>query len=70
MQERDDIELLMQRVLETREAQRLYFNNRNDVNLRHSKAKEAALDDLMKQFIRKGYDPNRFKNKSEQGSIF
>jgi len=70
MQERNDIELLMQRVLEMREAQVQYFNNRNNVNLRMSKARETVVDDLMKQFRKKGYDPNRFKNKTEQKNLF
>lgn len=70
MSERDDIELLMQRIQEVREAQRQYFNNRNDTNLRHCKALEQALDDLLKQLRRKGYDPDRFKTKTKQGGMF
>lgn len=70
MNERADIELLMLRIYEMREAQRLYFNNKNDVNLKYSKAREKVVDDLLKQFVRKGYDMNRFKNNTEQGSMF
>lgn len=70
MTEKQIIETLMLKTEEARTAQTYYFKNRNDVNLRASKGKEAALDAYLKELKRIGYNPENVKTKTEQKNIF
>lgn len=66
----DDVELLMARVEEMREAQNSYFRFKGETWLKKSKAKEKALDDVVKMLRRKGYNPDRFKTNQQSNEIF
>lgn len=70
MDERNDLELLLARVEEVRDAQKTYFKLRNDVNLAKSKAREAALDEVIKLMRKKGYDPEKFKVTPNKNELF
>lgn len=68
--DKDDIELLMARVEQMRQAQRDYFTRKMTADKKLSIALEGNLDELLKQYRRKGYNPDRFKTKSEQQGFF
>lgn len=70
--ERDDLELLLCRVLEMRTHQTDFFKRKMPADLKLSKQKESEVDRLIKQFRSNGYDPERFKSSgpSEQKPLF
>jgi hypothetical protein len=70
MNERDDLELLMARTEQVREAQRNYFKHKTDVWKRKAIAMEGTLDEVLKQLRRKGYDPDRFKKQQPDNKLF
>ena len=61
MNEREDLELLLARVLQLREAQIYYATQKNTSNEKKKIAAERALDEVMKTMVKKGYNPDRFK---------
>lgn len=61
MDEREDLELLLARSLQVREAQILYITQKNTANEKKRLGAERALDEVMKTLLKKGYNPDRFK---------
>ncbi len=71
MTEKEIIERLMAKAEAARESQNYYFKNRNDVNLRLSKAKEFNLDMFLKELRKRGFNPDPFKKEdNKQANIF
>lgn len=70
MTDKEEIELLMLRVCEMRNAQRLYFKFKDQIYMKEAKAKEARVDDLVYALKRRGFDPNNMKDKTEQNKLF
>lgn len=68
--ERDDLELLINRVEAMRAAQRAYFKHRTDTDKKKSMAMEGHVDKILQTLRRKGYEPDRFNSKTDQGNIF
>lgn len=66
------LEVLIARSVDVRTAQKKYFANRNDFNLRESKRLEKALDEVLQNFQKAGFDYEGFldKNAAKQGGIF
>lgn len=56
----NSLELLLKRTEDVRNAQNKYFGHRSDTNLRESKKCEKALDDLLVNLKRRGYNGDRF----------
>lgn len=67
--EKEDIELLMNRVEAMREAQRHYFRFRGDTWKKKSMGLEMNVDALCKLLRRKGYDPGKFNGGTEQTKL-
>lgn len=65
-----DLELLMLKVEETRDAQNHYFANRGELWLAKSKVKEKELDQFLKTLRRKGYNPDQHKTSTQQEKLF
>lgn len=70
MSERDDMELLMARVDEMRQAQKDHERFKTDTWKKKKQVKEGILDEVFYQLKRKGYDPNRFKTNQQSNEIF
>lgn len=64
------IEYLLFHVKEMRQSQHMYFRNRNDTFLREAKKKESQVDEMIKFYERKGFDPTTAKPKTEQKKLF
>ena len=69
-QEREDIELLMARVEEMRRHQKDFFARRMPADKQLAIAKEIHVDELCRQFRKRGYNPDRFKVNTEQKKMF
>jgi hypothetical protein len=65
-----EVELLIARVEEMREAQKEFFENRMKSSLGLAKDKERAVDEIIRQFRTAGYNPDKFKTKVEQSRMF
>lgn len=70
MDPREDIELLMARIQQTREAQIVYALHKNPTNERKKVDAERSLDEVMKTLTKKGYNPDRFKMKAKTNNLF
>lgn len=69
-----DLELLMARAEQCREAQQNYFRHRAGPSKKTWLAKsleaEKQLDQVLLQLRRKGYDTTKFKHPTEQKDLF
>lgn len=61
MDERNDLELLLARIQQVREAQIYYATQKNTANEKKRIAAERSLDEVMKTLVKKGYNSDRFK---------
>jgi len=78
MTDRQELERLIAIVKQSREAQRAYFKGRHNAAPSHAKNllddarfKENAVDNLINQLERKGYQANKHESVTpEQGNMF
>lgn len=65
-----DMELLMARMEQLREAQVDFNKNGGDIRRKKVSGLETQMDDLLRHYRRKGYNPDEFKKKVEQNNMF
>jgi hypothetical protein len=77
MTDRQELERLIAMIKQSREAQRTYFKNRKNAAPSHVKNllddarfKENAVDNLINQLERKGYQANKHEGLNEQTKMF
>lgn len=77
MTDRQELERLIAMVKQSREAQRTYFKHRKSASQSHAKTllddarfKENAVDNLINQLERKGYQANKNEGVNEQTKMF
>ncbi|HEY4150563.1 MAG TPA: hypothetical protein VGM41_16600 [Chitinophagaceae bacterium] len=63
------LELFMYRIWQMREAQKIYFKDRTNENLRNSLGLEAQVDNALKKLQIMGYSMEEIK-KAEQQKMF
>lgn len=67
---KEDLELLLARAEQVRDARAELHRQRNDTNKRKTEKLERQLDDVLEQMRRKGYNGDRFKAEPTRARLF
>lgn len=67
--DRDAVEYLLFKITELRQHQRDYFARKMETDKRLAIAAEREMDDIIRRYKLRGYDGERFRDKTKQSKL-